>query len=372
MDTVDTALYFPYIQVPRSTWFTQVLLYWDATASIVPYRERDKTKLDPYMSQLIKVKLLQPITANLAFRENAQAFDERFLQMLDSREPRRPDSWQETRTGKGELSRPMLQDLGARGLARYHKEPKYSYQTHEGYSELLHRAKGFPGLFEELHHRGLARHVGGGHEWWTVEKSTADLYMDYLVGSICRIKGFWPVTDSSQTLSDLAKPVDNTSSRLTELRYATIMDVLPTPSHPVPPLELARFKEHNRDALRRLRIYLNGKIADLITIDDEHLRQVKTDSILQEIHDDVTRLTEQMSKQRWPAIMLTGVAGIAAAGLVVGQAIATGGTALAIGLGIGAGVASLIPPAKATADILSSPRLDAWEPLAYAALAGAL
>jgi Family of unknown function (DUF6236) len=206
-----------------------------------------------------------------------------------------------------------------------------------------------------------------------VEKSTADLYMDYLVGSICRIKGFWPVTDSSQTLADLAKPVDNTSSRLAELRYTTIMDALPVPSQPVPPMELARFKERHRDELRRLRIHLNGKLADLVTIDDEHLRRVKEESILQEIRDDVARLTEQMSKQRWPAIMFTGVAGVVAGGLVAGAAAAaTCGGALALGLGIGAGVVGTIGPTKETVDIIRSPRLNAREPFAYAALAGAL
>lgn len=29
-------LYFPYISVPESAWFTRVLLYWDEVGSIVP------------------------------------------------------------------------------------------------------------------------------------------------------------------------------------------------------------------------------------------------------------------------------------------------------------------------------------------------
>lgn len=246
---------------------------------------------------------------------------------------------------------------------------------------LIHLGKGPRELFPELAHRGLAypsrrqpsRHVGGGDEWWVVEKSTADLYMAYLVGSICRINpGFCPVTDSSQTLDSLTQSVDNTSSRLAELRYATIMEALPMPCQPVPPLKLARFKERYGDELRRLRIYLNGKLADLVAIDDEYLRDVKRDSILQEIRDDVARLTEQMSKQGWPKIIFFGVAGVVAVGLAVGTAIVTGGSALALGLGIGGQVAALGPAVYQAADVIGSSRLNAREPLAYAALAGAL
>lgn len=31
------ALYYPYIKVPESDWFTRVLLYWDVVGAIVPY-----------------------------------------------------------------------------------------------------------------------------------------------------------------------------------------------------------------------------------------------------------------------------------------------------------------------------------------------
>lgn len=32
----SNALYYPYIQVPESPWFTRVLLYWDRVGAIVP------------------------------------------------------------------------------------------------------------------------------------------------------------------------------------------------------------------------------------------------------------------------------------------------------------------------------------------------
>jgi hypothetical protein len=380
--TKETALYFPYIQVPSTTWFTQVLLYWDAAASIVPYRERDKTKFSPYMSQLIKAGLLHTIKANDAFQKNADTFDQGFLRMLDSRKPRLPDSRQETRIGKGELSRPLLKELGERRLARVHREPVYSYTDDEGYETVIHQNKAPAELFEELGNRGLAyrrptttRHVGGGGQWWVMEKSTSDLYMAYLVGSICRINpGFYPVTDTSQTLADLAQPTENTSSRLAELRYATIMDALPMPSQPVTPSQLVEFKDQkdNENRLHLLRNHLNRQLADVVNEEDEYLRQVKMQGIQQEIHDEVEVLTERMSRQPWPRIILGGVAGVVAAGLTVGAVIATGGGALALGLGIGGAIAAGGQAGYQVADVIRPSRLATRSPLAYAVLAGGL
>ena len=33
----NKVLYFPYINVPNSDWFTRMLLYWDEVGAIVPY-----------------------------------------------------------------------------------------------------------------------------------------------------------------------------------------------------------------------------------------------------------------------------------------------------------------------------------------------
>jgi hypothetical protein len=39
-ERVDTALYFPYMKAPEDAWFTQILLYWDDAATIVPHLGR--------------------------------------------------------------------------------------------------------------------------------------------------------------------------------------------------------------------------------------------------------------------------------------------------------------------------------------------
>ena len=336
---MDTALYFPYVRVPETAWFTQVLLYWDEAASIVPeltqyYMRNDENILGPYMSQLIKADLVRAVAPDETLWQNSSQFDNIFLDNLP--DPVYPaDTWRWT--------------------------PLYCEKASDS-------------LFERLRARGLARpSLDASDQLYEVEERTAGLYVAYLAGSFCRVnRDMFPVTDSSEILAGLVQPIDNTASRLASWRYAAIMQALPVPSHPVPPLELARFKERYRDELRRLRTYLNGELVDLVTTDDEYALQVKKERILQKIHDDVARLTEQMSKRRWPRIILVGVAGVVAAGLTTGAVIATGGTALALGLGLAGSAATLGPAASQASDLIRSPRFNARDPLAYAALAGAL
>ena len=80
---MDTALYFPYVRVPQTPWFTQVLLYWDRAATIIPHsllNQRDY--LNPYMRELVKERLLEPVRPDLELHKRHQAFDSAFLRLI--------------------------------------------------------------------------------------------------------------------------------------------------------------------------------------------------------------------------------------------------------------------------------------------------
>ena len=346
---VETALYFPYMRVPETSWFTQVLLYWDGAAAIVPVSMNDReAQLGEYMKELVAARLAYLIPPNRGFRNDTSEFDSRFLNMLGSLEipdarrnytQARIDNWRWTR---------------------------------------LHSEEATPGLFSELHYRGLANHQGYNQdhtaEWWAVEPEVASLYMAYLVGSICRADDrLFPVTDSRSSLSNLITPnKDTVTSRFRALRYTTITQALPVPSRLIPVAELASFKERYGDQLHRLQRHLNGQIVDLAVIEDDSLRSAKAESVIQEIQDDVAVLTEHMLKRRWPKVVLAGVGGLVASALAAGTAIASGGGALAVGLGIASGLASMGPAGYQAVDLISSPGWDQRSPLAYAALAQTL
>jgi hypothetical protein len=66
---LETALYFPYIEVPNTAWFMQILLYWDGAATIVPVNERGQTKLGRNMQALNDSGLLTFVSP-LQWRRN--------------------------------------------------------------------------------------------------------------------------------------------------------------------------------------------------------------------------------------------------------------------------------------------------------------
>jgi hypothetical protein len=82
--TARKVLYFPYISVPESAWFTRVLLYWDEVGSIVPSPyEADLARLTPYMSELVRAELVRPIVPERYDRHLHRAVRP-FLEFIDS------------------------------------------------------------------------------------------------------------------------------------------------------------------------------------------------------------------------------------------------------------------------------------------------
>lgn len=339
MDT-QTALYFPYIRVPQTPWFTQVLLYWDRAATIVPSPLwRDEDEIDPFMRDLRDAGLLSLLSPDegLYGLKNYEAFGDGFLQLLD----RQID--------------PM--------------EPRQFVRLHVRKMGMM--------IFHQLKDKGLARRPRERGAWYEVEHRTADLYMAYLASVMSASHpGTFPVTDSPGALGTLnlhgVRDERSTAQRLAALRYSVIEQALPAPQGPVSVEELRRFKDDNTEALRRCRTYLDGKLADLAALDDPDLRQVKQVALLQEIEDDVARLQEQMTERRWPKISLVGFGGVVGAALSMADQLADADNPLAMGLAVGTGLLSLAPPMYDLFEMVDQPQMDPRAPLAYAVLAGRL
>ena len=80
----SNVLYYPFIRVPQTQWFTRVLLYWDTVGSIVPYEyTRNPELLGPHMQSLLTEGLVRQVIP----REHLYSvgnFAEPFLQFADS------------------------------------------------------------------------------------------------------------------------------------------------------------------------------------------------------------------------------------------------------------------------------------------------
>jgi len=144
----DKVLYFPYIKVPKSVWFTRVLLYWDRVGSIVPSEFLyQPERLGPYMADLVRAGLVEQVIPAERMRDIPH-FAESFLEYVDAQSSRRtwlqrmrlatPSAWEEIHAEK-------MQDI-AEGLIR----------------------------------RGLARRLKHEYSWYAVDPRTAAAFMAYL------------------------------------------------------------------------------------------------------------------------------------------------------------------------------------------------
>ena len=335
---METALYFPYIRVPQKPWFTRVLLYWDQAASIIPEPLWEKPDvLDPYMRELHQEQLLEYVNPVPELWDRKEIFTSEFLKLL---------------------KRLPIPAKSERRFARLHIDKLPDI------------------LFEQLSRLELAKDREATMEgyYYQVEVTTADAYMAYLACAISgkRPETTLPVTEQEQAIGTLTAATGDLKRELAQLRYAAITQALPAPSGPVPAAELKAFKEDNSEKLSRCRSFLDNKLADLAVLTDLELRRVKADRITQELKDDVKSLQEGMNKRRWPGVALVGFGGVMGVALTTAATVATGGTALAVGLAVGAGVLQTGGAAYAAAELIKRPRYNPRAPLAYAALASRL
>ena len=299
-----TALYFPHISVPQTPWFTQVLLYWDKAAAIVPEGlEYEYDRKEPFMRDLNRAGLLDYIYPGkgLAYRSGGD-FDAGFIKLLESGKPPPPE-----------------------GLRRFTE---------------VHVDKMGHGLFEELHRQGLAEAVDGHDwEWWRIETTTAATYMGYLASAISGARpGMTPVRDRLECLETLRPQSAHVRHKVDHLRLSTITDALPAPGGIVPAAELIDFKSKNAELLHGCRSYLDDKLLDLAKIDDPYETEVRTKATLQAIKREVKSLKDQMERRRWPKITLVGFGGLAVTALDGTPRSYRAGSTLAMGLSFGAAV----------------------------------
>lgn len=332
----ETALYFPYIQVPQNSWFTQILLYWDRAASIVPEQLHDSpTEQNTYMRELVDENLLTLVRPDSVLSQmDVEVFNETFLQRLMT------DSLADGRVG----------------FTRIHAG-KMSYS-----------------LFRELCDRDLARSDSDGPMWWRVKSNVADLYMSYLASVIsARKPGMFPVADQAKYLKGLAPMTPTTPPDSTQLletmRYAVVKNILPAPQRAIPPAQLRQFKEDNADLLKECRIFLDAKLAAMASETDPVLLKAMEKGLRQEIKREVDDLQRQMASRKWPTIFVN-VSSLVAVGITsVGQLAAGNSGPLPLGAEVAATAWPALKDLTELTGKLKEPRFDATAPLAYAAMA---
>jgi hypothetical protein len=335
----DNVLYFPSIRVPETEWFTRVLLYWDTVGTIVPSEYMDDPKfLRPYTAGLMEHGLLKAVM---------------------------PDS-----SALWEGGEPKYRDAFLALMNSLHlKRRKVSLHGLE--TVRIHLDKTGHGLASELVARNLAARISGPEwgTWFEVEKQAGNLLMAFLATILGQRSGqrMDPITDSADCLKAFASvPIGAgvVEGRLDPIRTEILADLLPAPVDLVPPAQLAHFKDQYGELLKGFRAAVEQRVVAAAGIENPELRSHQIGLIKTELKAQLEEITRRMQEHTWNRISFGTLLAVIAAGIVVADALITGGqlTIAGASLGLTSAVYTAYDGTRTPQDLLA-------RPMAYAALA---
>ena len=279
------ALYFPYIGVPETAWWTRTMLYWDNVATIVPSPFISSPELhDDYTLELIRAELLYQVLPEDA-EDNLGWNFSRYLDRLSGPEIDRR---------------------------------RHDFRT--GHATRVHRDKwlSYPGGLNRVVSLDLADVRQGEDNWISVEETTAAEFMAALALSLCEAAGVegWRSCDRSRSetwvptthtvpaihalLAGLEPVSDALGSaqlhmkvrgelQVVEIRTHLLKRLLPVPVAPIPVEKLVKFRRIHGNLLPEFRRYLESKIDESLMILDPVLRS----RFIDRIEDESLQRTEQ-------------------------------------------------------------------------------
>lgn len=270
----NRVLYFPYINVPDSVWFTRMLLYWDVVGAIVPHDFiYHPEKLDKHTRSLVEAELVRQVMPG-AYLWEIPSFTEAFIGYLNS----------------------LGTDTIEKRIAAFKRGENFS----------IHIEK-MEGLEFRLEKMGVAQMKK--YPWYTVEKTTAKEFMAYLAASLGKLENlnFTPVSDDPANLETFifsGKDTDSPEKKLSPLRIEILEDLFPAPAVPLKASEISRFKEKHRDQLVRFRRRVEKELIDIADITDPGLRERRLQLFKEETEDATKEIKSALNKSGFKRLTL--------------------------------------------------------------------
>jgi hypothetical protein len=314
----DSALYFPYIDIPQEQWVWRILLYWDRLKSIVPSEYVHKPALHSrFMQELRDSGLVEPVMPGRVARGVDLAAH--FIPYVTARLAAHPIS------SNGQRVRIHIEKLGDLG--------------------------------DQLVDLRLA--TRDGDPWFMVDHWVAAAFMTFLaqfLGALPKVNAA-PITPDPTLFALLS---DNTRdiAEIAETRQVILQRVMPLPKGPVTLKQVLKFRRQYGDLLCGLRRMVELECLELIRISDPELRSARKRKLVSELETRAREIDKAM-RPSW----LTKFASIAAVGSTIAGGIGGGPSgAAAIGLGLSGLAAGALHARLAQ-------RGSPVDPLAFGALA---
>jgi hypothetical protein len=264
----NRVLYFPYIRIPRSTWLTLTLLYWDRVSSIVPMEFIERPELlGPYMQRLVQEELVLQVIPGMHIHKIPN-FEGAFHDYINA----------------------LGQDLAQRRA-----------QFSSGRSSKIHIEK-MGGIGQMLVDQELARPAV--YPWYAVETHTANDFMSYLAAALGQVESVdsSPLTDKTAYLERFVRTgvaEDQLVQQLQSLRIQVLDKVLPVPTLRIDPAKIRTFKDRHAPLLGDFRRRVEREIIMAAAMTDCRLRQRQLDLFLDEAADRIEEIQAAMRDARW-------------------------------------------------------------------------
>jgi hypothetical protein len=316
----NKALYFPYIEVPDTSWTTQAVLYWDKLASIVPmdYLHAPE-QMDEVTRNLMSEGLVEPVVPGM-FLYAAERFSECFIEFVEQRVL--PAGYY------------ALDNAGWRPTVRVHVEKIWE-------------------ISDFLVDAGLARQVEWG--WYELDSTLAYHFMAYLATVLAAVPevNATPVTDKTCFAASLGArhPTYNRSKHEFKAREVILNALLPVPAGELDIHRLVRFKQQHGALLPRLREKIEAHCSAIALMADPDARINATTLFIHECEDQIKEIEGAM-RPAFGTVVFSSLIPLFGAGLALqsteqGNLVAYTGAALSLAGSAYQAIASIRTPRMA-------------------------
>jgi hypothetical protein len=263
---MDKILYFPYINLPKTSWTVRTLLYYDNIGSIVPYDYfyEPERNYEPFMLELVRSGLVIPID---------------------------PISTLEFPWG---MSRPFLEFIQSPYFRLNYKVQAFL----NGRVSRIHAHKFDGEIFYSLEQVGLAKQLDGN--WYAVETSTAEYLMKYLATILSTKLEMLPTTDTIRR-SIMSRNLANQNKK----RETILSRLIPFPEE-INLHKLLKFKEKHYDLLKSFKNKIEQIVLDENIIEGTELFKTK----IEELEVDRDELSIKMNESQFNNVFFGSVCGI--------------------------------------------------------------
>jgi hypothetical protein len=300
------ALYFPYIDVPKDTWTTMSILYWDKLASILPMDYmHEPEQLGQHMQALLAEGLVEPVIPGY-YLHLIPNFEKPFIELVERK-----------------LRRSTLAAFLPIG-------PASTVQVH---AEKMGQIPDF------LVNVGLAKRID--YSWYEVERGVANQFMAYLatcLGALPEVNAS-AVTDKAMFATfprqNHIKGARSLDAHVDKARKVILQALLPIPDGHVDLGKLSQFKQRYGHLLPVLRARIERYCTLIASLPDPDARATLTKTFTSECKEHVDEIESAMrpsfSKITFGYLTPLFAAGLSWEGTETANPVAYAGAAMAFG-----------------------------------------